>query len=112
MFVATHEIQRNTSVIMRGGHEPDNGRMLTDREAEQLESIIENKINPKITLCESLFDQEVAIVWTIRSRGQVTNASIAENTRGDQFANCALKVIETYTFPSFSNDIQMYTSFK
>jgi len=112
MYVATHEIQRNASVTMRDIHEPDNGRTLTDREAKQLESIIENKINPKIKLCESLFDQEVAIVWTIRSTGQVTNTSIAENTREDQFANCALKVIEAYTFPSFSNDIQMYTSFK
>jgi hypothetical protein len=111
MFVATYEIQRNASVIMRGG-EPDKGRALTDHEANQLASAMENGINPKLDLCGSLFIQETAIAWTITSTGQAANALPAENSHDDQFALCALKVIEAHAFPPLSSDVQIHMSFK
>jgi hypothetical protein len=104
MFVATHDIQRNTSVTMRGHDSGSN--------TAQLEALLKNEINPKIKSCEKFFSEKIAIAWTIKSTGQVADATIAENRGKDQFGACALKVIKSHTFPSFPGDIKILTSFK
>jgi hypothetical protein len=111
MFVVNHEIHKNASVIMRGTDLKEKRNTLTDRELAILESLIKNDLNRKFSLCESLFDRDVTIAWTIRASGQVANVSVAETADIDPFGNCAIEVIKMHAFPSFSKDIQVSTSF-
>jgi hypothetical protein len=112
IFLASHQIQRTASVIMRNGGGDQKGQSLSDIEVELLHEILENGVNPKINLCENLFNKEISIKWIIETGGHVTQASILNNNQDDQFSRCALKAIETYTFPSFPAQIQITTSFK
>lgn len=112
MFIATHEIQRNTSVVMRSKDKSARGGLLDGQEMRQLESIIDSQINPKLKLCENWFGQGLTISWTIKADGQVANTAIVENVGSDEFALCALKAVESHVFPAYSTDVQVQSTFK
>lgn len=107
-----HEIQRMASVIIRGMQEKLINQKLPNKQAGHLQLLFEKDINPKFELCESLFDREVAIAWTIDPKGQVGNVSITTNNSEDQFARCVVKVIKSYPFSPISSDVQIYSTFR
>lgn len=108
----THQIQSNASVNIRGIDGHVNSQKLSHKQAGHLQLLFEKDINPRFDLCESLFDREVAIAWTIGPKGQVDNVSITTNNSEDQFAKCVVKVIKASVFPSVSNNVQMYSTFR
>jgi hypothetical protein len=107
-----NDIERKTSVTMRGIDAQGDLKPLDQSESQQLEKIIDF-IKPEIDLCRKVFqtDQAVSITWTISTNGQVLNAYGHEERGENHFAGCALEAVEHFNFPSFSKDIQISYTF-
>ena len=106
------EIQRRTSVTMRGL--ADQGRLealseVASGELDQLAGFIKAEID----LCRIVYknQQTVTVTWTVQTSGLVTEPVIKEPVNDDEFTECVSDVIRHFNYPVFPKDIQISYQF-
>lgn len=104
-------MERKTSITMRGLNKD---KPLSDTEDAQVDiNQWVSYIKPEIDLCRKLFQtlQPITLSWKIKASGEVTGTTIKEPGIDNQLADCAIEVIENFSFPLFNKDTQITFSF-
>lgn len=106
----THVVLKSTSITLRGGSSKK-AFNTSDEQNGSVSTKLKKELNPKLALCEKLFEHETAMDWTINPNGKVTRISL-KNKAEDKFTRCVIRAIKAHNFPVSPTAIRVSTAYK
>lgn len=109
---ATSNIQRTTSVTMRGLGEHKDADAGDDNEPARMNEWL-GLIKSEIDLCRVVYETEqpITLSWRVKASGHATDTTVKETLLDNKFAACAVDAINHFAFPPFSKDTNVTFSF-
>ncbi|MGR9114826.1 MAG: hypothetical protein ACU85E_03615 [Gammaproteobacteria bacterium] len=106
------EIQRKTSVTMRGLAENGQFDALSEVASQVLDQLAD-VIKSEIDLCRKVYWslQRVTVEWTIYNSGLASKPVIKEPGVDSEFAECISEVITDFDYPAFPKDVRVVYQF-